>query len=53
MTSGGRVLGITAADATLEQALANCYRAIDKIDWEGMQFRRDIGQFNESLKANT
>lgn len=53
VTSGGRVLGITATDTTLEQALANCYRTIDKIDWEGMQYRRDIGQFNESLKANT
>jgi len=48
VTSGGRVLGITATDTTLQEALASCYRAIDKIDWEGMQYRRDIGQFNES-----
>lgn len=52
-TSGGRVLGITAADATLDQALQNCYGAIGRIAWEGMQYRRDIGQFKESLKANT
>jgi phosphoribosylamine-glycine ligase len=39
------VLGITAADTTLERALGNCYQAIDKIHWEGMQYRRDIGQF--------
>jgi len=53
VTSGGRVLGITSADATLSQALQNCYRAIEGIAWEGMQYRRDIGQFNETLKANT
>ena len=52
VTSGGRVLGITAAEATLEQALANCYGTVDRIDWKGMQYRRDIGQFNESLRAN-
>jgi phosphoribosylamine--glycine ligase len=51
VTSGGRVLGITAADETLEQALARCYGAIKEVHWEGMQYRRDIGQFNESLKA--
>lgn len=53
VTSGGRVLGITAAASTLEQALANCYRAIDKIGWEGVQYRRDIGQFNLSEKASS
>lgn len=53
VTSSGRVLGITATDATLEKALASCYGAIDKVNWEGMQYRRDIGQFNESLKANS
>ena len=52
VTSGGRVLGVTAAAATLEEALGNCYGAIDKIDWKGMQYRRDIGRFNESLNAN-
>ncbi len=51
VTSGGRVLGITAADATLEEALARCYSTIKEVHWEGMQYRRDIGQFNESLKA--
>ena len=52
VTSGGRVLGVTAAEATLEQALANCYGAIDKIEWQGMQYRRDIGRFSEGLKAS-
>src|SRR2546421_699595 len=53
ITSGGRVLGITAADATLGRALQNCYGAIEGIAWEGMQYRRDIGQFKESLKASS
>jgi phosphoribosylamine--glycine ligase len=52
VTAGGRVLGITAADATLQQARDRCYGAIEKIAWEGMHYRRDIGQFNESLKAS-
>jgi len=51
VTSGGRVLGITAAAATLERALARCYSAIEGVHWEGMQYRRDIGQFKESLRA--
>jgi phosphoribosylamine---glycine ligase len=52
VTAGGRVLGITAAAATLGQALDNCYGAIEKVAWEGMQYRRDIGQFKESVKAS-
>ena len=51
ITSGGRVLGITAAAATLDQALQDCYGAIERIAWEGMQYRRDIGQFKEPGKA--
>jgi phosphoribosylamine--glycine ligase len=43
VTSGGRVLGITASGMTLEEALRRCYGAIDRITWEGMQYRRDIG----------
>lgn len=45
VTSGGRVLGVSALGATLQQALKNCYTAIEPIHWEGMQYRRDIGQF--------
>ena len=45
VTSGGRVLGVTAAGTTLEQALNTCYDAIDNIEWKGMQYRRDIGRF--------
>jgi phosphoribosylamine--glycine ligase len=52
ITAGGRVLGVTAAAPTLEQALASCYGAIENISWPGMQYRRDIGHFNDTLKAS-
>jgi phosphoribosylamine--glycine ligase len=43
LTGGGRVLGVTAAAATLEEALARAYEAMDLIHFDGMYFRRDIG----------
>src|SRR5260221_6076969 len=43
VTSGGRVLGITAAAPTLESAVAAAYGAVNQIKFDGMQFRRDIG----------
>jgi phosphoribosylamine--glycine ligase len=42
-TTGGRVLGVTAAAATLSEALGLAYRAIEKIQFDGIYFRRDIG----------
>jgi phosphoribosylamine--glycine ligase len=42
-TSGGRVLGVSAAAETLAGALEHAYQAIEKIQFEGMYFRRDIG----------
>jgi len=44
VTSGGRVLGVTALGADLEQALARAYQATAKISFEGMHYRKDIGQ---------
>jgi phosphoribosylamine--glycine ligase len=43
-TSGGRVLGVTASGADLDSAIHAAYRAVDRIDFEGMHYRRDIGQ---------
>ena len=43
VTSGGRVLGVTAAGESMEQALARAYQALSEIDFEGMYYRRDIG----------
>jgi phosphoribosylamine--glycine ligase len=42
-TSGGRVLGVTSAAPTLDEAVANAYAAVNSIKFDGMQFRRDIG----------
>lgn len=44
VTSGGRVLGVTATADSLEEALKRAYEAVSKISFEGMQFRRDIGK---------
>jgi len=43
VTSGGRVLAVTAAGSDLVEALGKVYRALDEIEFEGMQYRRDIG----------
>lgn len=51
LTAGGRVLGVAGADATLTEALGRCYAAISKINWPGMQYRRDIGAFREGAVA--
>jgi len=48
VTSGGRVLGLTAAGTTLEEALAKAYAAAEFISFEGKQFRRDIGASRET-----
>ena len=43
VTAGGRVLGVTAVAASLGEATARAYRAVGKIAFEGMHYRRDIG----------
>ena len=43
VTSGGRVLGVTALGADLKAAQARAYEAVAKIHFEGATFRRDIG----------
>ena len=43
LTAGGRVLGVTAAASSLEEALNRAYRAMGEIQFKGMYFRRDIG----------
>jgi phosphoribosylamine--glycine ligase len=48
ITAGGRVLGVTAVGETLDLALDRCYGAVDKISWDGMYYRRDIGTFKTS-----
>jgi phosphoribosylamine---glycine ligase len=43
VTNGGRVLGITALGATIRDAVAEAYWAVERIHWDGIQYRRDIG----------
>jgi phosphoribosylamine---glycine ligase len=43
LTSGGRVLGVTALGADLAQAREAAYNAVERIDYENKYFRRDIG----------
>jgi len=42
LTSGGRVLGVTALGETLETAVARAYAAASRIRFEGIYYRRDI-----------
>ncbi len=44
VTSGGRVLGVTALGDTLEQAIDNAYAAAKPISFTDMHFRTDIGR---------
>ncbi len=44
VTSGGRVLNVTATGKTLDEALGKAYRAVKKIHFKGMQYRTDIGR---------
>lgn len=44
LTNGGRVLGITGLGGTIKEAINTAYKAVEKIEFEGMQYRRDIGR---------
>lgn len=46
-TNGGRVLGVTAKGATLEEALKKAYAAVDKIHFDGAHYRHDIGKITK------
>jgi len=43
VTNGGRVIGITALAKNLKEAIRETYRAVNKVYFEGMYYRRDIG----------
>jgi len=48
-TNGGRVMGVCAAEPRLSETMTRIYRAVGRISFEGMHFRRDIG----ALEAET
>lgn len=42
VTNGGRVLGVTAVDETIAKAKERAYGAVERIHFEGAQYRKDI-----------
>lgn len=44
ITNGGRVLGVTGLGNTIKEAIDKTYQAVEKIHFEGMHYRRDIGR---------
>ncbi len=52
VTAGGRVLGVTASGIDINEAVRTAYKAVEKIKFEGMHYRRDIASKALSLTAN-
>ena len=46
LTSGGRVLGVTATGSSHDEARAKAYANAERIKFEGVQMRHDIGIIN-------
>lgn len=44
VTAGGRVLGITAKSGSISEAIDQAYQGVSRVRFEGMHYRRDIGQ---------
>ncbi len=43
VTNGGRVIAISSLGKSMSEALSKCYAATNKVEWEGKNYRRDIG----------
>ncbi|MFH1679007.1 MAG: phosphoribosylglycinamide synthetase C domain-containing protein, partial [Candidatus Omnitrophota bacterium] len=43
LTSGGRVLGVTGLGSDIKAAIAQAYKGVEKIHFQGMHYRKDIG----------
>jgi phosphoribosylamine--glycine ligase len=52
VTSGGRVLGVTALGDTVEKAIEKAYQAAGKISWDKAYYRKDIGK-KALIRQNT
>ncbi len=52
VTEGGRVLGITGKAKTLAEAREKAYSAVESVNWEGVYFRKDIGNDVLTLMDN-
>ncbi|MBM4307502.1 MAG: phosphoribosylamine--glycine ligase [Deltaproteobacteria bacterium] len=44
VTNGGRVLGVTGLGENIPKAIERTYHAVEKIFWEGVHYRKDIGK---------
>lgn len=44
VTSGGRVLSVTATGSSIKDAIENAYLGVSRIKFEGMHYRKDIGK---------
>ncbi|MEQ8423501.1 MAG: phosphoribosylamine--glycine ligase [Cyclobacteriaceae bacterium] len=44
VTNGGRVLAVTGIGSTIDQAGSQAYKDVSSIQWDGLYFRKDIGQ---------
>jgi len=49
LTNGGRVIGLTAVEDTLEKAIESAYKLVDKVHFDNAFYRHDIGQ--RAMKA--
>ncbi|MBR3792105.1 MAG: phosphoribosylamine--glycine ligase [Clostridia bacterium] len=52
VTSGGRVLGVTATADTLEDAISEAYKAVGKVHFDNAFYRKDIGKKALAIKNN-
>ena len=43
VTNGGRVLGVTGLGSSIKEAIDYTYKAVEKISFQGMHYRKDIG----------
>jgi phosphoribosylamine--glycine ligase len=53
VTASGRVLGVTAIGATLDTAVARAYDAVQRIQFAGIHYRKDIGRRPEPFRARS
>ena len=44
VTKGGRVLHVVHLENTLKKAIEGCYQDVEKVNFENMFYRKDIGQ---------
>ena len=51
VTSGGRVLGVTAVEDDLKTAISSAYAKVEKVSFANAFYRKDIGQRALNAKA--